>query len=96
MLILGTLYPPWVLYSHVRLTWFYGIRSLENTIKKHATPNTSAFSGKGQTLGGPSTPSETVNPTPQGGVLGGITNIDPQVKLFVGLIAVYIFMWWFK
>ncbi|KAG8930379.1 hypothetical protein FRC03_003053 [Tulasnella sp. 419] len=68
-------------------------RSLENTIKKHA--GSASFGGKGQTLGGASSsPSAGAAPTPP--AAGGLTNLDPQVKLFLGLLGVYLVIWFFK
>jgi len=70
---------------------------LENAIKKHAGSAGSAgaaFTGKGQTLSGSAPTNNTAANIGAG--IGGITNIDPQVKLFLGLIGVYLVLWYFK
>ncbi|KAF8527550.1 thioredoxin-domain-containing protein [Hysterangium stoloniferum] len=71
-------------------------RALESTIKTHAgsgPASTGAFTGKGQTLSGSSSKSN-VTSTP--GPVSGLTNLDPQVKIFLGLIGVYLVLWYFN
>ncbi|KAL5534460.1 hypothetical protein ACEPAG_922 [Sanghuangporus baumii] len=48
---------------------------------------TTPFSGKGQTLGGE--PASAVG-------TGGIINLTPQVKVLLGLIGVYVLLWYFS
>ena len=67
-------------------------RALESTLKAHcAAGATGAFSGKGQTLGGTSTPRAASST-----VATGLTNLDPQVKLLLGLIGAYLILWYFS
>ena len=70
------------------------LRALESTLKTHSTGGggTGAFSGKGQTLGGSSAPQ--ANPATT--VATGLTNLDPQVKVFLGLIGAYLILWYFS
>ncbi|KAF8585139.1 thioredoxin-domain-containing protein [Ramaria rubella] len=75
-------------------------RALESTLKAHAASGTTssttgAFSGKGQTLGGSST-SQADMATSAATAAAGLTNLDPQVKLFLGLIAAYLVLWYFS
>jgi len=76
--------------------------ALESALKRHATSSGSsssgAFSGKGQTLGGGPTP-----PDLAGEVKGtldkasaGISQLDPQVKIFGGLIILYLAFWYLQ
>lgn len=51
---------------------------------------TTPFSGKGQTLGGEPAPA-----APPIGA-GGIINLTPQAKILVGLIGVYVLLWYFS
>ncbi|KAG8913551.1 hypothetical protein FRC01_004486 [Tulasnella sp. 417] len=62
--------------------------ALEATIRKHAGAGSGAFSGKGQTLGGDSGPSDG---TPE--VSAGL---DPQMTLLLGLLGLYGLYWWFN
>ncbi|KAF8807865.1 thioredoxin-like protein [Phlegmacium glaucopus] len=72
--------------------------ALESIIQKHAVSSTStAFSGKGHTLGGnPATPDivgevkQTVDK-----VSVGLTQIDPQLQVFLGLIGLYLLFWYY-
>jgi thioredoxin 1 len=72
---------------------------LENAIKKHASPSSSAtpvFSGKGQTLGGTPVAPDLVGEAK--GALGPIAQVwsemDPQFKIFLGLGALYFAFWY--
>lgn len=70
-------------------------RALESTLKAHIGPRAAeSFSGKGQTLGG-SKPQENLA-TSASTAAAGITNLDPQVKLFMGLIGAYLLLWYFS
>ncbi|KAJ3511393.1 hypothetical protein NLJ89_g4130 [Agrocybe chaxingu] len=72
--------------------------ALEATLKSHAvTSKGSAFTGRGQTLGGaPATPDVVAEAQ---GALNGITGqfdrLDPQLKVMLGLLALYILFWFF-
>ncbi|XP_006454115.1 hypothetical protein AGABI2DRAFT_189422 [Agaricus bisporus var. bisporus H97] len=69
---------------------------LENTLKKHASSSTGTFSGAGQTLGGQAAPRDVAKDV-QGGVNNArarVTNLDPQLKIFLGLIAAYLVFWY--
>ncbi|KDQ15719.1 hypothetical protein BOTBODRAFT_54595 [Botryobasidium botryosum FD-172 SS1] len=68
-------------------------RALENTIKKHAGTGSSSsatpFSGKGHTLSG-----STTSPSPAAAAaeaVGGISSLDPQVKLLLALVGRFVF-----
>ncbi|KAI0784951.1 thioredoxin-like protein [Abortiporus biennis] len=66
--------------------------ALEATIKKHAGStgsSGSAFSGQGHRLGGGST-----NSSSSSSGSGGGSVLDPQLKIFLGLLGAY-FVFWF-
>jgi len=73
--------------------------ALESTLQKHAVVSTStAFSGKGNTLGGsPAAPdvvgdgTETLNK-----IFAGFTQLDPQLRVLLGLIGLYLVFWCFR
>jgi thioredoxin 1 len=76
---------------------------LTNTITKHASSSSSssAFTGKGQTLGSSSstnssTPTNDTNTNTPGASLIDTywTRLDPQTKVFAGLIAAYALFWY--
>lgn len=46
-----------------------------------------AFSGKGQTLGGAPAPAPGTD-------VPGIINVSPQVKVLLGLVAAYLVLWY--
>jgi len=76
-------------------------RALESTIKKHAgsggSSSSGVFVGKGNTVGGakPSPTAGKVTPT-YAEVAEGVTNIDPQLKLLVGFVTLYLLYWYYK
>jgi len=73
--------------------------ALTNTIRKHATSSgggTSSFVGKGQTLGGnPAAPDvagevkQTLDKATE-----GFNQLDPQMKVFLGLLGLYLVFWY--
>ncbi|KAH7930608.1 thioredoxin-domain-containing protein [Leucogyrophana mollusca] len=69
---------------------------LEDALRRHSSlsASTGAFSGEGQTLGGSSSsqPSATGRNVP-GAVESVWSKLDPQAKVLLGLLAVYIFFW---
>jgi len=71
-------------------TWYNS--ALENALRRHASGSGSgAFSGKGQTLGGSSS-NTSGNPGPQ--TQGRpFENLDPKVKILLGLIGAYFLFW---
>ena len=76
-------------------------RGIENAIKKHATGSaTGAFSGKGQTLGGGPAPSDITGDAKRAvndataAASQGFANVDSQVKIFAGLIGLYLVFWY--
>jgi len=72
--------------------------TLESTIKKHAVSSTStAFSGKGHTLGGSPAAPDVVGDSKQilDKVFAGLTQIDPQLRVLLGLILLYLVFWYF-
>ncbi|KAL5518751.1 TRX3 [Sanghuangporus vaninii] len=65
-------------------------RRLTEAVNEYAAGTaggTTPFAGKGQTLGGA--------PTPAIGT-GGIINLTPQAKVLLGLIGVYVLLWYFS
>jgi len=73
---------------------------LTNTITKHASTSnsSSAFTGKGHTLGSSSSPSTNSTPTANNNDKNILetywTRLDPQTKVFAGLIGAYVLFWW--
>jgi len=70
---------------------------LENALSKHASSSaaTSSFSGKGQTLGGPTVPSPKVStPAPRAAAVSPTAGLDPQLKVLLGLIGAYLAFWY--
>jgi len=73
---------------------------LTNTVRKHATSSgggPGSFSGKGQTLGGsPAAPDvagevkHTLDKATE-----GFNQLDPQMKVFLGLLGLYFVFWYF-
>ncbi|EJU02574.1 thioredoxin-domain-containing protein [Dacryopinax primogenitus] len=75
------------------------VRGIETALRQHSLPSSgTAFSGKGQTLGGPDA-SPTAAPDTASSQApdpwAWFNNLDPQVRLFGGLIAAYLVFWWF-
>ncbi|KAF9566995.1 thioredoxin-domain-containing protein, partial [Agrocybe pediades] len=69
---------------------------LTNTIKKHASgsPNaSSAFYGKGQTLGGAPAAPDVVGEVQQA-LNNASEGINPQVKVMLGLLGLYLLFWY--
>jgi len=75
------------------------VRGIESALRTYSSPSSSsaAFSGKGQTLGSATTPSAPA--AAPGGGAGDLKAwfgaLDPQVKLFGGLVLAYVVFWWF-
>jgi len=70
--------------------------ALEDAVRRHsATSSSGVFSGKGQTLGGGKAPVDAmdVNATVNQAT-GTVTNLSPQVKIFLGLAGVYLLFWY--
>ncbi|KAF9225515.1 thioredoxin-like protein [Gyrodon lividus] len=67
---------------------------LQNAVKQFTSSSaaTSAFSGKGHTLGGSSSPAQPAN-NATGNPASFWSNLDPQVKVLLGLFAAYVFFW---
>jgi len=62
-------------------------------LRKYASSSNSAFSGKGRTLSGDPTPARDASD----GVdraRAGISNLDPQLRVFLGLIGAYFVFWY--
>ncbi|KAF8167596.1 thioredoxin-like protein [Crassisporium funariophilum] len=73
---------------------------LESTVKKHAADSSSgsaAFSGKGQTLGGGPAAPDVAGDIKQSldGATAGWNQLDPQLRVFIGLIGLYGLFWYF-
>ncbi len=92
----------WVVAEHLWLPCVVsdslGYSALENALRKHATSSSSsaAFSGAGRTLGGDPAPKDV-----GGGVKNSVnqatakvTNLDPQVRVFLGLLGAYLVFWY--
>ncbi|OCH96430.1 thioredoxin-domain-containing protein [Obba rivulosa] len=66
---------------------------LENTLKKHVSGASGAFTGKGQTLGG----SSSVPQNPPGGGFGLVeefNKLSPQGKVLLCLVGGYLLFWY--
>ncbi|EIM92192.1 thioredoxin-domain-containing protein [Stereum hirsutum FP-91666 SS1] len=68
---------------------------IERALAKHSSGSTSsAFAGQGQTLGSSSSsspsPAKADGPSPA----NAFTNLDPQVKVLLGLIGAYLLFWY--
>ncbi|KAF4604914.1 hypothetical protein EYR40_003697 [Pleurotus pulmonarius] len=70
--------------------------ALESALAKHATSSSSAFSGKGHTLGGGSAPVDLKHEARSvaNQASSVVTGLTPPTKVFVGLIAAYAFFWY--
>ncbi|KAG5647751.1 hypothetical protein DXG03_008474 [Asterophora parasitica] len=70
--------------------------ALEDAVRRHSGPSSSgAFTGKGQTLSGGPAPVDSrdvKNAVNQ--AAGTVTNLDPQVKILLGLVGAYLLFWW--
>ena len=66
-------------------------RGIESALQKLAgEPSSSgSFQGKGQTLGGSSSSSN-------GNGANGVVDINPQLKVFLALIGVYLVLWYYS
>jgi thioredoxin 1 len=73
-----------------------GCSALENTLKKHMSSSTEAFSGSGRTLGGDAAPRDAAKDMRDGvnQARAKVTNLDPQLKIFLGLIGAYVVFWY--
>jgi len=76
--------------------------ALESTIQKHAVSSTStSFSGKGHTLGGSPAAPDVVGEDKHAmkhtvdEILARFTQLDPQFRVFLGLIGLYLVFWYF-
>ena len=71
-------------------------RALEATLKVHSgeAAATGAFSGKGHTLGGSSSTTQDNVAASASVAATGLINLDPQVKVFIGLIGAYLVLWY--
>ncbi|KAF5352709.1 hypothetical protein D9756_005932 [Leucocoprinus leucothites] len=70
--------------------------ALESTLRKHATSSTTAFSGTGRTLGGDPAPTDLARDARDGvnQAKAKVANLDPQLKIFLGLIGAYFVFWY--
>ncbi|KAH7886079.1 thioredoxin-like protein [Phlebopus sp. FC_14] len=72
---------------------------LQNAVKQFVSESSSpAFTGKGQTLGGSSPSSPSMPSMPSTREVTSNTSslwseMDPQVKILLGLLAAYVFFW---
>lgn len=83
--------PPLALPSYLASTH----SGIERALAKHSSGSTSsAFAGQGQTLGSSSSsspsPAKADGPSPA----NAFTNLDPQVKVLLGLIGAYLLFWY--
>jgi len=73
---------------------------LENTLQKHAVldSTSTAFSGKGNTLGGsPAAPDVVVDGKQTlNNISAWFTQLDPQLRVLLGLIGLYLVFWYFR
>ena len=69
-------------------------------MRKHATgtssSSASAFSGKGQTFGGAPAAPDVAGELKQGvdRITGGFGQLDPQMKVLLGLLGLYFVFWY--
>ncbi|KAI0068078.1 thioredoxin-domain-containing protein [Artomyces pyxidatus] len=66
---------------------------IEAALRKHSSGSastTAAFSGKGHTLGGSSTPSPAAQPASVGDAASVVKNLDPQVQTLLIFVAAYL------
>ncbi|KAF9454155.1 thioredoxin-domain-containing protein [Macrolepiota fuliginosa MF-IS2] len=70
--------------------------ALESTLRKHATSSTAAFTGAGRTLGGDQAPNDMARDVKNSvnQATAKVTNLNPQVKVFLGLIGAYLVFWY--
>ncbi|KAG6910516.1 hypothetical protein DXG01_009935 [Tephrocybe rancida] len=70
--------------------------ALEDAVRRHSGPSSSgAFSGKGQTLGGGSAPIDKMDvKNTLNQATGPVSNLDPQVKILLGLAGAYLLFWY--
>lgn len=71
-------------------------RALEDAVRRHSAATSSGvFSGKGQTLGGKQAPIDGVdvkNAINQ--ATSNVSELSPQVKIFLGLAGAYLLFWY--
>lgn len=76
------------------------LSGIETALRKHSggassSSSATAFSGKGQTLGGGPAPSDVTGNAKRAvdnataGASAAVGNIDPQIKVFIGLVGLY-------
>jgi len=70
--------------------------ALEDAVRRHVASSPSGvFSGKGQTLGGGPAPVDTTDvKTAVNQATATVTNLSPQVKIFLGLAGAYLLFWY--
>jgi len=73
--------------------------ALETTLRKHAVidPTSKAFSGKGNTLGGTPAVPDIVGDANQSlnKITTWFTQLDPQLRVLMGLVGLYLVFWCF-
>ncbi|KAK7058440.1 mitochondrial thioredoxin [Paramarasmius palmivorus] len=78
--------------DQVRVLW--RMHSVD-TRRVQARSGSGSFSGKGQTLGGGSTPAAPAAAGAGGGDLASkFNNLDPQVRILIYLLGAYLVFWW--
>ena len=80
--------------SDLRGNHVWHISALESALGRHAsgTGSGGGFTGKGRTIGGSSS-NTSGNPAPQAGG-GPFENLDPKVKILLGLFGAYLLFWY--
>lgn len=73
-------------------SFFFCSSGLEDALKRHSAGSSGAFSGKGQTLGGSSTSNSSNSLANDAGVV----NLTPQAKVLIGLVGLYVLLWYFS
>lgn len=73
--------------------------ALTEKVKKYAAGSggsTAAFSGKGHTLGGEPVAPDVVGEVKQtlGNASAGLNQLDPQLKVLLGLVGLYLVFWY--
>jgi len=70
--------------------------AINDAIRKHSTSSSSGtFTGKGQTVGGGPAPVDSTDVKATiAQATTGIANLDPQVKVLLGLAGAYLLFWY--
>ncbi|KAI0720131.1 thioredoxin-domain-containing protein [Fomitopsis betulina] len=69
--------------------------ALQETVRRHASgSSSSAFSGNGHRLGDAPSPPEAQAPSDAPAIVTAFNQLDPKIKVFVYLVAGYLFLYY--